>query len=948
MAIKIRIVSEFDKRGIKQAEQQLGGLAKAAGVALAAVGAAMATVAVKSVQEFSKFDAALTQSKAIMGDLTKTMEEDMANAAREVAKATTFSAEEAAQSFFYLASAGLDAEASVAALPRVAQFAQAGMFDMSRATDLLTDAQSALGLTIRDDAVANMENMIKVSDVLVRANTLSNATVEQFSTSLTTKAGPALRTLGKDMEEGIAVLAAFADQGIKGEEAGTQLSIVLRDLSTKAIKNKEDFAEFGVSVFDANGEMRNLGDIVANLETALDGMSDETSKATLLQMGFADRSVQSILALLGTSDAIKEYEKNLRSASGFTDEVANKQLDTFNSQLKLLQSAFIDVAIEIGEQLTPYLRDLIPVLQELLPVIGDKIVEAVKKVDWAGLIEDIANFITLVVDNIDQIIAFAKGLGIAAAAIIAFYAQVKIATFFTTGFTIALQRNPLIAFATALAVVGISLAEYSREVYGSKIDTEGLTEAQADNARKLEDLRRLQDQYRYALENSNASNRKLAEDGLQAVTDSIARVEYSLQTTSGEMNRFNNLSLANIRSEMGATAEVGARLANQQRQLYFAMKGITDPNAMNLSAFETGLDTGGGGGGGGGGKSARQQAFEQAQRLVKDSQKQLGEAQKRYNETIMDANKRYTDNVERLQKEFAGRIEGIIQSSQNRLRDAYRGAVEVSLSSLFEQEESKSVEGLVKSLSDRLTASRSLLANSATLASEGFSQTFIEQIVSAGVETGNELASAILESTPDTQRELQNLFSAIETESNQGMDALAASIYEKQGLATTQLKDLYESTTQEQVDAMIQQAQILDESLIEANEKFIESVTETKLALQEQLADMEDGFGGMENTIDKFMAKLDDVIRKYAELNEAARNASLQVPGAAGEMISFMPMPTTTPTPANQRDGTTYVNVTVKTDPTESGAMAGKAAAKVIQSYATRGGAIKGLKVAAV
>jgi hypothetical protein len=81
----------------------------------------------------------------------------------------------------------LDAEASIAALPRVAQFAQAGMFDMSRATDLLTDAQSALGLTIRDDAVKNMENMIKVSDVLVRANTLSNATVEQFSTSLTTK-----------------------------------------------------------------------------------------------------------------------------------------------------------------------------------------------------------------------------------------------------------------------------------------------------------------------------------------------------------------------------------------------------------------------------------------------------------------------------------------------------------------------------------------------------------------------------------------------------------------------------------------------------------------------------------------------------------------------------------------------------------------------------------------
>ena len=938
MAIKIRIVSEFDKRGLKQAEQQLGGLAKTAGIALAAVGAAMTAVAVKSVQEFSKFDAALTQSKAIMGDLTKTMEEDMANAAREVAKATTFSAEEAAQSFFYLASAGLDAEASVAALPRVAQFAQAGMFDMSRATDLLTDAQSALGLTIRDDAVANMENMIKVSDVLVRANTLSNATVEQFSTSLTTKAGPALRTLGKDMEEGVAVLAAFADQGIKGEEAGTQLSIVLRDLSTKAIKNKEDFAEFGVSVFDANGEMRNLGDIVANLEDALEGMSDETAKATLLQMGFADRSVQSILALLGTSDAIKSYETNLRSASGFTDEVANKQLDTFNSQLKLLESAFVDVGIQIGEILTPYLRDLIPVIQELLPVLGDKIAEAIKKVDWEGLIESVADFITLIVDNIDNIGKLAVGLGIATTALGIYATATLVAITHTKGLTIALLANPWGIAAVAVAGLTALLIANNGEVDRATENYRQLS-SQIDQTKYSE--KNLADTYR---ENAYVASKYGVEtDDLR---DANLKLAGAADMVSGELGRFNSIKMDRLRAEINATKDATESLNEASRQYGLARMGILTGEASGRGAevkkaLESTPFIGSTG------PSKQQQAFEQAQRLIKDSQKRLADAQKSYNKTIVDANERYADNVERLQKEFAGRLEGIIQSSQNRLRDAYRGAVEVSLTSLFDREEEKSVEGLVKSLSDRLTASRSLLANSAALASQGFSQTFIEQVVSAGVETGNELASAILESTPDTQRELQNLFSAIETESNQGMDALAASIYEKQGLATTQLKDLYESTTQEQVDAMIEQAQILDESLVEANDKFIEAVIEIKEALQEQLAEMEDGFGGMENTIDQFIGKLDEVILKYKELGEVAKNQSFDIPGAAGEIIKTMPMPSSAPT-QTPTGGNTYVNVTVKTDPTESGAMAGKAAANVIQRYATRGGAIKGLKVAAV
>lgn len=371
MAINYPIVFKVDKKGLEQAESGLKSFAKVAAASAAAATAALAGVATASVKEFAKFDAALVKSQAIMGDLSDALKDDMEATAREVAKTTTFSAEQAAESYFFLASAGLDAAAAIKAMPEVAKFAQAGMFDMALATDLLTDAQSALGLTIRDDAIANMENMVRVSNVLVKANTLANATVEQFSTSLTTKAGAALRSLGKDVEEGVAVLAAFADQGIKGEIAGTQLSIVLRDLTTKAIKNKEEFAALGLEVFDANGEMRNLGDIIANLEQVLGGMSDETQKATLLQAGFSDKSLQSIQALLGTSDAIKTYEAQLRLANGTTDEIANKQLTSFSAQLDLAKSRIADVGISIGSALAPALLgmadELIPIIDEMAP-----------------------------------------------------------------------------------------------------------------------------------------------------------------------------------------------------------------------------------------------------------------------------------------------------------------------------------------------------------------------------------------------------------------------------------------------------------------------------------------------------------------------------------------------------------------------------------------------------
>ena len=935
MSIKIRIVSDFDKKGLTEAEKALGGLSKAAGIALAAVGAAVAGIAVKSVQEFSKFDAALTQSKAIMGDLTQAMEKDMADAAREVAKVSTFSAEQAAESFFFLASAGLDAEASIAALPRVAQFAQAGMFDMSRATDLLTDAQSALGLTIRDDAVKNMENMIAVSDVLVRANTLSNATVEQFSTSLTTKAGPALRTLGKDIEEGVAVLAAFADQGIKGEEAGTQLSIVLRDLSTKAIKNKEDFAALGVSVFDSNGEMRNLGDIIGNLETALDGMSDETAKATLLQLGFADRSVQSILALLGTSDAIKGYETALRSASGFTDTVANKQLETFSSQVKLLESAFIDVAIQIGEELTPYLQDLIPVIQDLLPIVGEKLANAFKQVDYEALIENVANFTIGIVENMDAIGRAIQTLALLAAGIITFTTLTKIATTATAIFNSTLRLNPFVLLATGIVTATIALTDFHYAQKRAREEATGLDGRLAEINAEFDRLKELVDAGVISFRDYNAQINPLIAE--------LARLEGQFGATTGEANRFNNLKLAGARAEIYATAEATKDLNEASRQYALARMGLLTGEASGRgaevkAALETPAFTG---------PSAFEQARDRVRSLIKDSQKQLRDAQKQYNKTIEDANKSYADSVERLQVEYANRLENIIRQSQDRLRNAYKSAVEVNLQSLFERDEERSVEGLVSSLSDKLTASRNLLANSAQLASAGFSQTFIEQIVSAGTETGNELASAILESTPEVQSELKELFRALEIESTQGMDALSEQIYEKQGLATDALRQLYENTQIELADALIAQQVELNKALLNANQTFVESMQRIKETLAEQLSEMDGMFGGLEKTIDQFMGKLDQLIAKYGELQAAQEFEIKTMPepfGGGDPSISFQPVPTTTTTTTTGP----VINVNVKTDTTQSPAMVGSTIAKTIGKYTGSGGGIKGIKVVAI
>lgn len=343
-----------------------------------------------SVREFAKFDDAMTKSVSIMSGVTNEVRQQMEEQALAVSTSTRTSAENVAKSYYYLASAGLDVQQSMAALPVVERFATAGAFDMARATDLLTDAQSALGLTVKD-ASQNMENMIRVSDVLTRANSIANATSEQFALSLTTKSASALRLLNKDVEEGVSVLAVYADQGVKAELAGERLAIMLRDLQTANIKHREEWEMLlgPGAVFDqATGKMRPIADIIETLEGSLADMTDEQEKMTMQMLGFTDRSVHAISSLIGFSDKIRQYEKQLRDAGGTTEDVAKKQLTSFSAQVDIAKNKIVAMAIELGKMLAPNMAKINELLDAGLSY-------------WQGLNDEQKRFVV----NVGQVVA---------------------------------------------------------------------------------------------------------------------------------------------------------------------------------------------------------------------------------------------------------------------------------------------------------------------------------------------------------------------------------------------------------------------------------------------------------------------------------------------------------------------------------------------------------------
>ena len=348
---------------------KVGGYAKSAGSKMKSMGRSMvigvtlplAAFGGFAVKSFADFDKAMIESTSIMGDVTDHFDAMVAQATALSDKGPK-SAVELAESYYFLASAGMSAEASLAALPAVTDFAIAGAFDMALATDLLTDSLSALGLASKDPQ-ENLHNLTALSDALVKGATLANSSVQQLAEALTNDAGTAAKNFGMDMNTTIAVLSRYADVGKKGAEAGSLLGRAVRLTSAAYLDNAQVFEKYGIDVVNkATGEYNDFIEIIGDMENAFKDLSGPQKSAALSQLGFAALAQKSILPLIGASEAMEEYRTKLEAAGGTTSEVAEKQMKALWNQVAMVKNQIVNTARETAALFVPVYEKVLSVV----------------------------------------------------------------------------------------------------------------------------------------------------------------------------------------------------------------------------------------------------------------------------------------------------------------------------------------------------------------------------------------------------------------------------------------------------------------------------------------------------------------------------------------------------------------------------------------------------------
>lgn len=335
--------------GVKQ-------LTKTISAATAAAAAAVGAIAAAAVNVGKEFETAMSQVQATMLIDTTTEEGAAAfatleDAARECGRTTAFSATEAAEALNYLALAGYDADQAATALPTVLKLAGAGAMDLARASDMVTDSMSALGLE------ATEANLNTFADQLAQTASKASTSVSQLGEAILTVGGTAKGLAGGTTELNTA-LGILADNGLKGAEGGTHLRNMILSLQSPTGDASKALSQLGVDVYDAQGNMRGLNDIFKDLQSGMEGMTN-AQKDSIISTLFNKTDLTAANAMLSNcTDRWDELSASIENSAGACEDMYSIQLDNLDGDIKILQSGLSDLGISIYQDLNGPLRSM--------------------------------------------------------------------------------------------------------------------------------------------------------------------------------------------------------------------------------------------------------------------------------------------------------------------------------------------------------------------------------------------------------------------------------------------------------------------------------------------------------------------------------------------------------------------------------------------------------------
>ena len=333
---------------------RLAGGMQSIGLAISAATAPLVAFGASGIKVASDFEDAMAQISARTGIVGADLQM-ISDFALQMGADTAFSAQQAADAFLQLLSSGQSASEAMATLPAVLDAAAASGEDLGRTADTVTDIMAAFGLGV--------ESAADVVNALAKAAGASSADMASLGQGFA-NVGPLAAQFGISVDEVAAILALFAENGIKGAEAGTQLKSMLTNMTGDTERVAGAWQRLGTSMFDAAGQARPIGEVLQDIRRGLAGMTEEQRIRTIQDLAgsFGQLGLTALTTNMSLEDMLALMDGSADAAT-----VAAARMNTFSGRMDSLRGSIQTLQIKA---MTPLMKAMTPLIEQATQVVN--------------------------------------------------------------------------------------------------------------------------------------------------------------------------------------------------------------------------------------------------------------------------------------------------------------------------------------------------------------------------------------------------------------------------------------------------------------------------------------------------------------------------------------------------------------------------------------------------
>ncbi|WP_339010499.1 phage tail tape measure protein [Fusobacterium varium] len=315
----------------------------------------------------------LTRNAAITGANAKDQAE-MTQQVKELGRTTRFTAKQVAEAQMYQAMAGYKTNEILSVTPTLLKLSVATGENLASTSDMITDSLSAFGLSVKDVGM--------YTDVLANTANNTNTTVGMMGNAFV-YVGASSRAMGENFKEVAVLLGVLADNGIKGEKAGTGLNAIYSRLAKVTPKMRAQLEKTNTKLYDQNGKFKGLRTIIEESRTSLSKLSEQERNTWLVTVAGTEGLKIWTSIMNNSTESTKKAENAVYNANGALEKFYSTMASADKQKIEELKSAWNGLQLQVGEGLSP--------------VFGEQATELTKKLN------KLADSALLTVDNIEKL-----------------------------------------------------------------------------------------------------------------------------------------------------------------------------------------------------------------------------------------------------------------------------------------------------------------------------------------------------------------------------------------------------------------------------------------------------------------------------------------------------------------------------------------------------------------